>query len=345
MLSYDTIEVLFPQEYEYTYFPLVEKMKALCILSAFGFSGEYLVIDADVADYLRRCNIASMSKELAAKLKNAVSRNVKEVCLDDFSDMPIFLYNLRKGLLTGKQTDTALLMPSAVISAITRLYEEGDTQNFKAVVELCEKALQMSDSFSSQVVQDIRFKQCQAYCRLCDEYYFWQKVNYIEDKANREFLIGFFFRLTRKHDQALEHLSIALSMNKNMQTAQREIVNVYIDLGKFSDALPIAKENYGRMRFPNPFHIHAYFRSLLHTSVPTPSKETHGQLRGLLTEMEVVNSRRKKEMLEAMRLEYDLFGKNWGEAECAKRISQLPAELKGLPAIADVLRLYHIRKN
>lgn len=336
MLTCDLVRSLYPFDYEVVYLPALRKLEAFSIFSAFGVAGECYTIDYDVADYLRRNHLASLNDNLQRKLAKAVRRNISDASKNEFDDLPLFIYRLRKELENGNEIATTFLLPSVVLTTVTRLYERAQ---YAEVIRLCERVKNTVRNYSEQARQDLLFKKCQAHCRLRQADEFFVAVEQISDYANREFLKGFFFRITRKHTEALTHLSNALSKCRNMQTAKREIVNVYLDQNQFTQARTYAYDNYRAMRY-NPFHIYAWFRCLLRTAHVPLSADIHQQLRDLIAKMKAGRSPKKGEMLQAMELEYMLFGQQRTEKEKENALLHYANSVMTPQAVRDVIRSY-----
>lgn len=75
-------------------------------------------------------------------------------------------------------------------------------------------------------------------------------------------MLGFYHRHKGNKSKALEYYFKALGVYPDHSRTKREIVNIYLSLGKYEDALGLAKENYEK-RQTNIYHIHSYFISLI----------------------------------------------------------------------------------
>ena len=92
---------------------------------------------------------------------------------------------------------------------------------------------------------------------------FYDYISYFKnDNLDYYFLLGFFHRNKGNRQKALDYYYDALAVYPEHSRTKREIVNLYLSLGKYKDALDLAKENYEK-RKTNIYHIHSYFICLI----------------------------------------------------------------------------------
>lgn len=313
MISFDLLEQLYEEDYEEIE-ELIFQFEALSILDFYGPGGKYISLDGGIADYIRRSKI-----ELDAIMKNRIQEVVYDKIdnlqeddqLDELSELSVYLYGLSKQLLNG--SGLAFIMPSMVISTVIKLYDNGEYEEVKSI---CLHALEKSASYSKEPLQELYYRLCQVLARMKDRKFF-DYIKKIDDIDSANFLHGFYYRYKEDYPRAEDYLMKALDSNPYMQVARRELVNVYLNQKEYGKALPWAKENYERKR-TNSYHIEAYFRCLVSQYPWTDENKTI--LDQLFHEMEGNFSKRKDELLEAMRLEYDMKSRQCTRSELDRKI-------------------------
>lgn len=314
MISFDLLKELYEEDYEEIE-TLIFQFESLSILDFYGPGGNYISLDGGVADYIRRSKI-----ELDRMMKNRIQEVVydkidllqEEELSDDLGELSVYLYSLSKQLLSGN--GIAFIMPSMVISTIIKLYDKGD---YHEVRKICLQALEKSSSYPKEPLQELYYRLCQVLARMKDKLFF-EYIDKIDDTESKNFLYGFYYRYKEDYTRAEDYLLQALDSNPNMQVARRELVNVYLNQSEYEKALPLAKENYERKK-SNSYHIEAYFRCIVSQFPRTD--EDDAILKRLLSEMSENFSKRKKELLTAMRLEYDIKSRGFSLSELENKIS------------------------
>lgn len=64
---------------------------------------------------------------------------------------------------------------------------------------------------------------------------------------------------------AIDKLNSVLAINPRFYRAKRELVQVYINIERFNDALILARDSY-LLDKSNPFNLQSYFRCLIKTT-------------------------------------------------------------------------------
>lgn len=158
MISFELLEQLYEEDYPEIE-QLINQFESLSILSFYGPGGNNISLDGGVADYIRRSNL-----ELDSIMKNRIEEiicNKIDTVEDDLGELSVFLYDLRKQLLSGK--GVAYIMPSIVISTVIDLYDRG---RYEEVRKICLHALEDSSSYTDEPLQELYYRLCQVLARM-----------------------------------------------------------------------------------------------------------------------------------------------------------------------------------
>lgn len=333
MISFDLLEKLYEEDYPEIE-KLVNRFESLSILSFYGPGGHNISLDGGVADYIRRSKL-----ELDPVMKERIAEIITDkidTLEDDLSELSIFLYGLRKQLLSGN--GMAYVMPSIVISTVITLYDQGE---YESVKNICLHALEQSSSYTEEPLQELYYRLCHVLARLKSQDFF-RYIEKIRDKGSKDFLFGFYYRYKEHYSKAEDYLLKALEINPNMQVARRELVNVYLNQNEYRKALPWATENYNR-KPSNSYHIEAYYRCLL-DNYPW-SEEDQAILQRLLDEMKGNFSKRKDELLASMKLEYFIKSRIHTKQEIEDMMSEVLLQYPNSPQIHRINEEYKADKS
>jgi tetratricopeptide (TPR) repeat protein len=116
--------------------------------------------------------------------------------------------------------------------------------------------------------------------------------------------MGFYYRHKRDATKALEHFDKVLQMSPDNSRAKREKVNVLLSVGKYVEALDLAKENYEQNK-SNIFHIHSYFISIIRRHGLNESEKII--LKGLMDEVKQNEAPKADDILRCMKGEYAFY--------------------------------------
>lgn len=327
MISFDLLEQLYEEDYPEIE-QLVNRFESLSILNFYGPGGNNISLDGGVADYIRRSKL-DLDPIMKCRIEEVIYNKIDEIS-DDLGELSIYLYGLRKQLLSGQ--GYAYVMPSIVISTVITLYDQG---SYESVRRICMHALENSSSYTDEPLQELYYRLCQVLARMKDKSFFTY-INKIQDNGSKDFLTGFYYRYQENYHRAEEFLLKALKRNPYMQVARRELVNVYLNQNEYGKALPLAIENYKR-KPTNSYHIEAYFRCLIN-NYPWDNN-TQEILDRLLKEMNENFSKRKDELLAAMQLELFIKSRKYTKDEIVDKI------LETLSRYPDSPQVYRIKKE
>lgn len=320
-LGFDILEEIFEGQEESLQASLSD-MIVYGVITTFGHSEEYIRLDHYICDYIRR-NHMSLPKDVSQVVDEVIENRIINANIT--KDISVYFYDLKQKILQGRYSSDSYLVPSVIVKAIIEAYND---QNYKLVNNICEKVLEDGHSFYDEVYWEIIYWYCLSLCRTIHrnpqhKELFWTYVKKIRG-ADSYFLKGFFYRYTENYPEAERNFLIALERAPNMDRAKRELVTVLIELGKYNEALRLAKENYERDRGENTYHIYAYFRCLVRQRDLTADDKA--QLQQLMQEVEDSYSDKKDEIYAAMEIDYAYLVEHRNQAEMQSLIDDLTKE-------------------
>ena len=177
-----------------------------------------------------------------------------------------------------------------------------DNRKNKDVVRLADIVLESSSLLDSYIKDEIMFFLCSSLARL-KEPRFKDEAQYFRD-YKYDFLFGFYYRQVGDYNNAVERFEKVLKNNKNYSQAKRELVLLYNKLGDYDKAYFLAKDNYENNK-GNPYHIHAYFQSVLYQKNDTLTEESKmAILERLLNDFEKIDSPSARNMYLMSKAKY-----------------------------------------
>lgn len=253
-VSYQSLKIMlkdniFFEEYIYKFY-------ITGIIYFIGINNEYIKINESIKDYMMRSEYVLVD-DYRNKLNNYFVDFIKKHKYEEL-DIPDYLLKLKKSLINGVELDYKYMLPSQYLKIMVELYEKG--KDYSKVIEYADSVLERTRYIEKKLLFEIRCFLCMALAKRRDKRMLEEVQNI--DGADHFFLLGFYYRMTGRYEDALEKLELALEKRKNFSKAKREKVQVLINLERFEDALSVAKENYENDR-KNPYHIHAYFICLI----------------------------------------------------------------------------------
>lgn len=262
---------------------------------------EYVKLNPTIADFVDRLRL-DLNEEFRRKLKS-VTKSLLEEDLDKLleEDYSQFMLTIQQMLKEKKKIPNKYFIPSLIIKNVIREYEKG---HYTYVIELCNELLKNSN-YDSQILWETRYRLSLAYARTQDSR-FLESVNVFrsDNKLDYNFLMGFYYRHKRDATKALEHFEKVLQMSPDNSRAKREKVNVLLSVGKYVEALDLAKENYEQNK-SNIFHIHSYFISIIRRHGLNESEKII--LKGLMDEVKQNEAPKADDILRCMKGEYAFY--------------------------------------
>lgn len=270
----------------------------------FVFGGyEYVKLNPTLSDFINRSKIR-IDNEYNDRLNNVTKELLKEdldkIIIDDYSEFMITLQNM---LVNEIKIPKKYFIPSLIIKNVIKEYDKG---NYDYVIRICLELLENSN-YDQQIIWETNYRLTLAYARTRNDKFF-DHISFFKNEINNldyYFLLGFYHRHKGNKSKALEYYHKALEYYPEHSRTKREIVNLYLSLGQYEDALELAKENYEK-RKTNIYHIHSYFISVIRRK----KQFTSSEITTLQTLMNAVESNpdiKSDDILRCMKGEYAYY--------------------------------------
>ncbi|UPF02346.1 TIR domain-containing protein [Pseudomonas mosselii] len=283
-LSY---EVLFDIIDEQEYFPILKRLLSSSVCEQIGSTSEYIRVNEVIRDYISRSRFGTLTG-FEEKIQHHVKTFIDRYN-DDNSDISDYLFSAQESLRQGNGIPNELIIPSAFIKTIKKLYDED--RNYNDAIVLSDRALQREKYLHSTTVNHIRYIKCQCLARLRDGRFFAEVRNIPE--PDKSFLHGFFHRLSGDFVKAEQSLKDVLRRKPNDPRAKGELVLVYMQSDDYESAFELAREQYNN-RPSNLINANNYFACLIFRE---PSSENRAQLETIIGRLSKDPSDRAQEIL------------------------------------------------
>jgi hypothetical protein len=296
-ISYEFIFKIVDEE---RFHKIIDELIASAVCELLGANGEYVRVNNTVRDYVRR-NRFSLPEHYQSKLKEHLEDFLKTY-QEEEKDVSDYFYSLKQALIQGKQVQDKYLIPSHFLKTIKELYDR--YHKYDDVINLADRVLVNEESLDSILRGEIRYFLCLSLARKRNKERFLNEVQKIQG-SEHNFLMGFYYRLQSRPQDAIPRLQKALEEPRTSSRARRELVQIYIDIEDYQEAVTLAKENYEN-NTTNPFHVQAYFNCLINSPKINSNEKI---LEQLLTDLEKVSSEKAKEMFMNAKAQFLAFCK------------------------------------
>lgn len=254
---------------------LIESLINENICELMGAYHEILRLNDVIRDYIKRNRL-----QLNDFYKEKIKEKTEEFLTDHENyerDSSEYIFSIKEALRTGKSIDHKLLIPSHYLKCMKDIYnDKGDSRK---IIELADQILLKENSLDSYIVRDIRYYLCLALIRKKDSRFMSEVQKIYGDE--HKFLLGFYYRNMGRYDDALKSLLPVANKNYISARVKREIVQCYIQMEDYENALDYAKNNYYEFK-ENAFHTQAYFYCLINSrDFLQHKKEIYGLVDGL----------------------------------------------------------------
>lgn len=269
-------------------YSMIESLVAENICELIGIDGEIIRLNDVIRDYIKR-NKIKLSTEHQKKLDKQVKRLIQddEIFERDSSE---YIFTIKEALKKDVSIDPKLLIPSHYLRCMKDLYF--GRGSLERIVELADIILQKTGYLDSRVEKDIRYYLCLALAKQKNDRLLKEVHNIKGDEHN--FLLGFYYRLSGRYRDALDRFEPIAQAPYVGSRAKREIVQVYVQLEEYSNALVYAKNNYEENR-GNQFHTQAYFHCLINSDHASEHRKT---LLSLIKNLRAIHSDQSIEMAD-----------------------------------------------
>lgn len=298
------------------------------IITSFGPSEQFFRLDHYVSDYIRRYHF-TMPKDWEDSVNEIMEDQIR-TSSSITEDASLYLYDLKRQLISGRSTAASSLFPSVVVSSVMDVYND---RQYPVVVKICDSCFNGAHSYYPEIERELRYWLCLALCRMQDDRFYEEvkKLKGVDDL----FLRGFYFRIAENFPEAERYYRRTLSQSKNLQRAKRELVTTLLAQNKFSQALDLARENYENDQ-DNSYQIHGYFRCLVRKKII--DQDDNQMLLELLEAMRNNYSDKHEELFAAMSIEYNAYAVGLPSNEINSMISEAKSRF---PSSVNIERAAH----
>ena len=275
---------------------LIDEFRASAFLELDGANNEYIRVIDNVRDYIFRLRL-KLTDAYRKKLESHVETFLATYKNEE-KDISDFLFSMKASLLSGKPMDERYLIPSQFLKSIKELYDQ--RRRYSEVVRLADRVLSNTQYLDKSFLTNVRYYLCLALARQKNA----RCLDVAQEfsGAEHEFILGFYYRLRGRYEDAIERLTAALSRQPEFARARRELVIVLSYIGEYEKAFTLAKQNYESDK-TNPYHIQAYLNCLMRGSHKTDTS----LIKQLLAELGNIRSEVAQEMFRTAGSEYFAF--------------------------------------
>lgn len=258
IFSIDLINKVFGENEETS--TALQKLFDLSLFN-FVFGGyEYVKLNPTLSDYINRSKIRLDDKYKSIfneVTKQLLKQDLDTIIAEDYSE---FMITLQKMLEEKIQIPKKYFVPSLIIQNVIKEYDKG---NYDYVIKICKELLENSN-YDPHIIWETEYRLTLAYARTKNDNFFDHIAYFRNDTNNLDyyFLLGFYYRHKGNKTKALENFHKALEVYSDHSRTKRELVNIYLSLGRYGEALELARQNYEK-RQTNIYHIHSYFICLI----------------------------------------------------------------------------------
>ena len=289
-----SFDFLFSIVNEITYLPLIEQFLSEAVCDYVGIEKEFIRLNDTIRDYVRR-NRLEIPTRFQSNLKAHLNDFIESSDVEgrDVSDV---LYSMKVGIKEGRVVPDVYLIPSHFLSSMRELYEERG--HLDRVIELADRLLEKKHLLERTVEQDVRYYLCLSLARKKDPRLLKevQQVHGIE----HQFLLGFYYRLQGRANDAIRCLEQCLKEPVVSNRAKRELVQVYLSIEDYEAASVLARDNYENNR-RNPYHIQAYLNTLVNSN---DSDQHKGVVYTLIEELRLLKAEVAMQMADIAQADY-----------------------------------------
>ncbi len=334
MISYELLDSIFDKDKSDTYYKILDKFFIYSICERFGTQNEYFRINDVIKNHICRLkhNLPSVFLD---NLKNNLTKFLEENKFED-ANLSDFFYYINQALIQGKEVPDKYLLPSHFLKTITQLY---NSQDYDTLINIAKKILNKKEYIDPFIIFEIRHYLCSAYARKRDNKFF-DEVQFVDNQAEQCFLKGFYYRLQGKFQKSIEWYKKAIELNKKFSRANREIVQVYLNVYDFDKAYTQSKINYKQWS-NNVYHIHAYCISIFYQE---KNNNNIPLLKELIKKLELsqYNYRAKQMYHECSALYYTYYEDNFEKAISIinNSIKEFPSSMYPLFSKFDILEYF-----
>lgn len=275
---------------------VLDKLYLYGVYDRIGQNGEYIKPHHAISEYVKRARY-SYSKDTKKKIEHYI--NTKLLSGDVTLDTSELLFTIKSLIRANREIPTKYQIPSFILRAIIDHYHN---KEYREVETLADLILTNYRKYDPAIIREVRYYLCMSYARTINRKFYDQ----IKEFHGMEyfFLQGFFKRIQKNFKEAEDYFRRALAVYNESAKTRRELVNVLLSQGKYSEAFDMAEENYNDNKL-NSFHIHAFFMCLIRKK--HLSKSDLDKLAELMTSIRMSHDPRSQEIFDTMHGEYEYY--------------------------------------
>ncbi|RMD00900.1 toll/interleukin-1 receptor domain-containing protein [Aquitalea palustris] len=312
-------EVLFDIVNEKEYGSILKDLLSSAICEKIGSSSNYIRVNEVIRDYISRNRFGSetgFEGALTAHAKSFLDRYK-----DEDSDISDYLFSAQESLRSGGVVPEDIIVPSVFLKTIKRIYDED--RKYAEAILLANRVLSRDGSLHKNTVDHVRFIKCQCLARLRKNEFF-DEVRKIS-QPDRDFLYGFYYRLSGDTARAEENLKNVLKKKPRDPRTIGELVLVYMQSEEYQLAFDLARDNYYN-RPGNPINANNYLTCLMARDW-TP--ECKREIDIVISRLEIDTSERAREMVASAKARILAFFEN-NQSSAMASIERTIAEFPGV---------------
>lgn len=286
---------------------MLESLESQNICEYSGYTRQYISVSENIQDFVIRSGFTILEK-FNKKLKETLAQFIRE--LDpkevDHTILEILIKeSLRK--TSDKQEFNEYILPSHYLKTIIELYKK--EKNYREVIYLAKKILESEENLDKYLAREIRKYLCLSLAREKNARIL-EEAQKIENLAEKNFIIGLYFRKIGQYKKALSYQYNSLEKQPTYLGAQREIIQIFTMTGQTEEALELAKKIYENSDKSNPYTIQAYLSCLIKNRKNSNNDEDISKMKELLTNLQNIDTELSQEMYKRGQITYNAFIKN-----------------------------------
>lgn len=219
-LSLNILEEILSDDFQCSK-PIITDFCNNFVIEFIGNTKEFLRLNDAVKDYIQR---------MGYKLEEKYYNNLRQHALKAFKDYDIierdtsdYVLSFKEALKQGQSIPSEFLIPSHYINAMRESYNYD--KKYKKVISLADRILLNEKYLDNRVLREIRYWLCSALARRRDKRLL-EEVQKI-DGPDHNFLLGFYYRLVGRHEEAIFQFKTTLEKANYYYRANRELIQVY----------------------------------------------------------------------------------------------------------------------
>ncbi len=295
LVSFGLLESVFKEDFGDVR-TIMEDFSNGFIIEFIGATREYIRLNDAIRDHIQRIGI-KRDKQYTDNLESHVRSTFDQYDTLD-RDMSDYFVSVKEALKRGFSIPERLLLPSHYLHAMRDLYD--NERRYDYVIALADRVLLKEKYLDQRVMMEVRIWLCLSLARKRDRRLVEEVQNI--DGPDHNFLLGFYYRLIGRHEDAVDRLLDVLEVSPRHYKAKRELVQVYLNLEEHQLAFQLAKDNYELLR-NNPYNVQSYFRCLIRNAdIPLANKRD--ELEKMVESLRNNSHRRAREMYMIIHAEF-----------------------------------------